>query len=103
MKKYLFLLTFLFITFAGWAQDDEYQTLIKQREGLIVEYNYLNAQNSNFWGKKSKKDLMKIIDNLKAIIKKAGLVKNDDLVINIASMPMKEKGRTNMMKLSYIN
>src|SRR6478609_5118358 len=43
------------------------------------------------------------INDLKEIIKKAGLVKNDDLVINIASMPMKEKGRTNMMKLSYIN
>jgi len=43
------------------------------------------------------------IDDLKGIIKQAGMVKNDDLVINIASMPMKEKGRTNMMKLSYIN
>lgn len=43
------------------------------------------------------------IDDLKDIIKKGGHVKNDDLVINIASMPMKEKGRTNMMKLSYIN
>lgn len=43
------------------------------------------------------------IDDLKQYIKREGLVKNDDLVINIASMPMKEKGRTNMMKLSYIN
>jgi pyruvate kinase len=43
------------------------------------------------------------IDDLKNIIKKQGHVKNDDLVINIASMPMKEKGRTNMMKLSYIS
>lgn len=43
------------------------------------------------------------IDDLKDYIKGQGLVKNDDLVINIASMPMKEKGRTNMMKLSYIN
>ena len=43
------------------------------------------------------------IDDLKDYIKNKGLVKNDDLVINIASMPMKEKGRTNMMKLSYIN
>lgn len=42
------------------------------------------------------------IDDLKNYIKKEGLVKQDDLVINIASMPMKEKGRTNMMKLSYI-
>jgi effector-binding domain-containing protein len=43
------------------------------------------------------------IDDLKRIIKSKGLVKDDDLVINIASMPMKEKGRTNMMKLSYIS
>ncbi|MES2680806.1 MAG: pyruvate kinase [Bacteroidota bacterium] len=43
------------------------------------------------------------IDDLKDYVKKVGLLKNDDLVINIASMPMKEKGRTNMMKLSYIS
>jgi len=43
------------------------------------------------------------IDDLKDIVKNKGLLKNDDLVINIASMPMKEKGRTNMMKLSYIS
>ncbi|HOZ88442.1 MAG TPA: pyruvate kinase, partial [Bacteroidia bacterium] len=43
------------------------------------------------------------IDDLKEYVKKVGLLKNDDLVINIASMPMKEKGRTNMMKLSYIS
>jgi pyruvate kinase len=42
------------------------------------------------------------INDLKDMIKRDGLVKTDDLVINIASMPMKEKGRTNMMKLSYI-
>lgn len=43
------------------------------------------------------------IDDLKDYVKNKGLLKNDDLVINIASMPMKEKGRTNMMKLSYIS
>ncbi len=42
------------------------------------------------------------ITDLKEYIRKAGLVKQDDMVINIASMPMKDKGRTNMMKLSYI-
>ena len=42
------------------------------------------------------------ITDLKEYIKEKGLVKQDELVINIASMPMKEKGRTNMMKLSYI-
>ena len=42
------------------------------------------------------------ISDLKEYIKREGFVKNDDLVVNIASMPMKERGRTNMMKLSYI-
>ena len=42
------------------------------------------------------------IADLKEIIKKEGYVKTDDLVVNIASMPMKEKGRTNMMKLSHV-
>ena len=42
------------------------------------------------------------ISDLKNYIKKGGFVKSDDLVINLASMPMKEKGRTNMLKLSYI-
>ncbi|MBA3682298.1 MAG: pyruvate kinase [Bacteroidetes bacterium] len=43
------------------------------------------------------------ITDLKDFVKQRGFVKDDDLVINIASMPMKEKGRTNMMKLSYIS
>ncbi len=43
------------------------------------------------------------IDDLKAVIKEDKMVTHDDLVINIASMPMKEKGRTNMLKLSYVN
>ena len=42
------------------------------------------------------------ISDLKDYIKKGGFVKADELVINLASMPMKEKGRTNMLKLSYI-
>lgn len=40
--------------------------------------------------------------DLQKNIKERGLVKDDDLIINIASMPMNERGRTNMMKLSYV-
>jgi pyruvate kinase len=43
------------------------------------------------------------ISDLKDYLKKDNFVKSDDLVINLASMPMKEKGRTNMLKLSYIH
>jgi pyruvate kinase len=42
------------------------------------------------------------INDLKDFLKQKDHVENDDLVINIASMPMKERGRTNMLKLSYI-
>jgi pyruvate kinase len=43
------------------------------------------------------------INDLKAFLKDEGLVQVDDMVINIASMPMKERGRTNMLKLSQIS
>lgn len=42
------------------------------------------------------------ISDLKDFIKDRGYVRADDLVINLASMPMAERGRTNMLKLSYI-
>ena len=41
------------------------------------------------------------IKDLKSLLVQSGFLKTDDLVINIASMPMKDKGRTNMLKLSY--
>jgi pyruvate kinase len=41
------------------------------------------------------------IQDLKKFLLEKGLIKPNDLVINIASMPMKNRGRTNMMKLSY--
>ncbi len=44
----------------------------------------------------------KTIADINTYLKKFNYVKTDDLVINIASIPMKEKGRTNMIKLSYI-
>lgn len=42
------------------------------------------------------------IQETKRILKEHGFVKKDQLVINVASMPIKEKGMTNMMKLSYV-
>lgn len=42
------------------------------------------------------------ISDLKDFIKDNGFARIDDLVINLASMPMNERGRTNMLKLSYI-
>lgn len=42
------------------------------------------------------------ISDIKHILKKEKWVKKGDLIVNVASMPIAEKGQSNMMKLSYI-
>jgi pyruvate kinase len=42
------------------------------------------------------------IADIKYNLKKDNYLKKDDLIINIASMPITDKGQSNMMKLSYI-
>lgn len=43
------------------------------------------------------------IQEIKGILKEKGLVSKGDLVINIASIPIYDKGMTNMLKISEIN
>ncbi|MBF9253761.1 hypothetical protein I2I11_10690 [Pontibacter sp. 172403-2] len=59
-----------FTIFRVQAQDDKLTTLMSEREQLVMEYQFYNQQNSNFWGKKSKNDLIAIIETLKKIINK---------------------------------
>ena len=42
------------------------------------------------------------IADIKYILKKEGVLKMGDLVINIATIPLEENGKTNMLKLSYV-
>jgi len=42
------------------------------------------------------------ISDIKNILRKENLVKTDDLIINVASIPMHEFGKSNMMKLSFV-
>lgn len=42
------------------------------------------------------------IADIKYIMKKQGLLNLGDLVINIASIPLEESGKSNMLKLSYV-
>jgi len=42
------------------------------------------------------------INDIKNRLKKEKWVKKNDIIVNIASMPISEKGQSNMMKLSYI-
>lgn len=48
--------------------DEKLNRLMNEREQLVLEYQFYNQQNSNFWGKKSKNDLLAIIETLKKII-----------------------------------
>jgi len=72
-RKLIFLFLFgLHLTIAyGQNQDStRLSQLLKEREKIHQEYVFYNAQNSNFWGKKSKKDLLSVIESLKNIIRK---------------------------------
>tara|TARA_Y100000589_G_scaffold152673_1_gene145428 strand:+ start:2379 stop:3812 length:1434 start_codon:yes stop_codon:yes gene_type:complete len=42
------------------------------------------------------------IEETQSILKSVGILKKNDFVVNIASMPIKEKGMTNMLKLEKI-
>jgi len=48
------------------------------------------------------KDTDSTVNDVHKRMKKKGLVKKNDFVINVASMPVKEKGKTNMIKLTEI-
>ncbi len=43
------------------------------------------------------------IADIKYILKKKGLIQEGDLIINIASIPIEDNGKTNMLKLSQVN
>jgi pyruvate kinase len=43
------------------------------------------------------------IADIKIFLRKNGLVSKGDLIINTASMPIEEAGKTNMLKLSEID
>ena len=42
------------------------------------------------------------IEDAKEILLKKGLVKVNDVIIHIGSMPIHERGRTNMLKISKV-
>lgn len=42
------------------------------------------------------------IADIKYILQKSGFLKSGELVINIASIPIEDKGKSNMIKLSYV-
>ena len=74
--------------------------IFTDNESLLTTLNLLWGVQGFYYDKYESTD--QTISETLEILKNKKLVVEDDLVINIVSMPMKERGRTNMLKLSQI-
>lgn len=94
MKKKLIALALLCLSLAQvqaqeTSQEDKLSRLMSEREQLVLEYQYYNQQSSSFWGTKSKKDLLSIIETLKKIINK-----DTELVAAVKEQTIKDMAQT---------
>ncbi len=67
---------------------------------ILTQLNLIWGVKGLYYNKKISTDHS--IADIKHILKKQGLLKTGDLVINIASIPIEENGKTNMLKLSHV-
>ncbi len=74
--------------------------IFTDNESLLTTLNLLWGVQGFYYDKYESTD--QTISDILEVLKKNHLAEVDDLIINIASMPMKERGKTNMLKLSQI-
>jgi pyruvate kinase len=67
---------------------------------ILTQLNLIWGVKGLYYNKRVSTD--QSIADIKQILKKVGLVKKGDLVINIASIPIEESGKSNMLKLSEV-
>lgn len=67
---------------------------------ILTQVNLIWGVQAFFYDKMVSTD--HTIADIKYIMKKNGFLKENDLVINITSIPLEESGRSNMLKLSYV-
>ena len=67
---------------------------------ILTQLNLIWGVKGLYYNKRVSTD--QSIADIKQILKKEGLVKKGDLVINIASIPIEESGKSNMLKLSEV-
>ena len=95
------------MTFSGYTAYKISSQRPKSDTFVFTENRQILTQLNLVWGVKAfYYDKMVSTDHTiadsKYLMKKHGLLKEGDLVINIASVPIEEKGPSNMVKLSYI-
>jgi pyruvate kinase len=74
--------------------------IFTSNEAILTQLNLIWGVKAFYYDKHISTD--HTIADIKYILKKEGLLKMGDLVINIASIPLEEDGKTNMLKLSYV-
>jgi pyruvate kinase len=68
---------------------------------ILTQINLIWGVRGFYYDKRVSTD--HTIADIKYLLKKEGLVKQGDLVINIASIPLEDLGNSNMLKLSYVD
>ena len=68
---------------------------------ILTQLNLIWGVKGMYYNKRISTDHS--IADIKHILKTEGLVKPGDLVINIASIPIEESGKSNMLKLSTVD
>ncbi len=74
--------------------------IFTSNEAILTQLNLVWGVKAFYYDKHISTD--HTIADIKYILKKEGLLQLGDLVINIASIPLEEDGKTNMLKLSYV-
>lgn len=67
---------------------------------ILTQLNLIWGVKGFYYNKRVSTD--HTIADIKYLLKKEGMLRAGDLVINIASIPLEENGRSNMLKLSYV-
>jgi pyruvate kinase len=74
--------------------------IFTSNRSILTQLNLLWGVRAFYYNKHISTD--HTIADIKDILKKDGHIKSDDLMINVASIPMHEFGKSNMIKLSFV-
>lgn len=80
------------------SAQDNMTRLLKERDLLYKAYEQYNQQNSSLFGKKSKKDLLNIINTLKEIINK-----DSDIIREVRLQSSQVKIQSTQKESSFVN
>lgn len=75
--------------------------IFTSNRSILTQINLIWGVKGFFYDKRISTD--HTISDIKNILKEEGLLKDGELVVNIASIPLEELGKSNMIKLSYVD